>query len=87
VNSAGDSVATLVRDHSVARYKQFSLRWNGRTGTAHRYGTQRTARGTTILIPYNEGTLARSGEYRVRVSLRGQHRTVFSPRNFTLVGS
>jgi hypothetical protein len=87
VNSAGDTVATLVGDHPVARYKQFSLRWNGRSGTAHRYGTQRTARGTIILVPFNEGTLAPHGEYRVRVSLRDQHRTVFSPRNFTLVGS
>jgi hypothetical protein len=87
VNSAGDTVATLVRNHPVARYKQFSLRWNGRSGTAHRYGTQRTARGTTILLPFNEGPPARHGEYRVRVSLRDQHRTVFSPRNFTLVGS
>jgi hypothetical protein len=86
VNSAGDTVATLVRDHPVARYKQFSLRWNGRNGTAHRYGTLHTARGTTIVVPVNEGTLARDGEYRVRVSLRDQHRTVFSPRNFTLLG-
>jgi hypothetical protein len=86
-NSAGDTVATLVRDHPVARYKQFSLRWNGRSGTAHRYGTLHTARGTPILVPFNEGTLVRHGEYRVRVSLHDQHRTVFSPRNFTLVGS
>jgi hypothetical protein len=86
VNSAGDTVATLVRDHPVARYKQFSLRWNGRNGTAHRYGTLHTARGTTIVVPVNEGTLAPDGEYRVRVSLRDQHRTVFSPRNFTLQG-
>jgi hypothetical protein len=85
VNSAGDTVATLVRDRPVARYKQFSLRWNGRSGTAHRYGTLRTARGHTILVPLNEGTLARNGEYRVRLSLRDQHRTVFSPRSFTLV--
>jgi hypothetical protein len=87
VNSAGDTVATLVRDHPVRRYKQFSVRWNGRSGTAHRYGTQRTARGRIILVPLNEGALAPTGEYRVRVSLRDQHRTVFSPSNFTLVGS
>jgi hypothetical protein len=87
VNSAGDTVATLVRDHPVARYKQFSLRWNGRSGTAHRFGALHTARGRTIVVPLNEGKLARAGEYRVRVSLRDQHRTVFSPRSFTLVGS
>jgi hypothetical protein len=87
VNSAGDTVATLVRDHPVTRYKRFSLRWNGRGGTAHRYGTLHTATGRPILVPVNEGKLARAGEYRVRVSLRDQHRTIFSPRNFTLVGS
>jgi hypothetical protein len=85
LNSAGDTVATLVRDHPVTRYKQFSLRWNGRVGTAHRYGTLRTARGHTILVALNEGALARGGEYRVRVSLRNQHRTVLSPRSFSLV--
>ena len=34
-DSAGRTVATLVRDRPVARYKQFSLRWNGREGTAY----------------------------------------------------
>jgi hypothetical protein len=87
VNSAGDTVATLVRDHPVIRYKRFSLRWNGRTGTAHRYRTLHTATGRPILVALNEGKLARPGEYRARVSLRDQHRTVFAPRNFTLVGS
>lgn len=86
VNSAGDTVATLLNDHPVARYKQLYLRWNGRIGTARRYGTLQTARGSTILVPLNEGTLARGGEYRVRVSLSDQHRTVFSPHSFTLVG-
>jgi hypothetical protein len=32
-----------------------------------------------------EGSLAPAGEYRVRVSLRDQHRVVLSPRSFTLV--
>jgi hypothetical protein len=87
VNSAGETVATLMRNHPVARYKQFSLRWNGRTGTAHRYGARHTLRGRTILVPLNEGTLARAGEYRVRVTLRNQHRTVLSPRTFSLLGT
>lgn len=64
VNPAGAIVATLVRDRSVARYKQFKLRWNGVTAG---------------------GRPAPAGEYRVRVSLREQHRSLFSPRNFTLV--
>ncbi len=64
VNSAGNTVATLVRNRPVPRYKQFSLRWTGVTAG---------------------GQPAPAGEYRVRVSLREQHRSVFSPRNFTLV--
>jgi hypothetical protein len=86
VNSAGDAVATLVRDRSVPRYKQFSLRWNGRMGTARRYATLQLADGHTILLARNEGRIAPAGEYRIRVSLRTQGRTVLSPRSFALVG-
>jgi hypothetical protein len=32
VDSAGDTVATLVRNRPVPRYKQLKLRWNGRLG-------------------------------------------------------
>lgn len=84
VNTRGDTVATLVRDHPVARYKQFSLRWNGRRGTARRHGLTSTASGRRILVAENEGALAPAGEYRVRVTLRRQRRTVFSPWSFTL---
>jgi hypothetical protein len=84
-NSAGDVVATLLRDHPVARYKQFSLRWNGRRGVAHRVVLLRTPAGHTILLPENRGSIAPAGEYRVRVSLRRQRQTVSSPRSFTLV--
>jgi hypothetical protein len=86
VDSRGDVVATLVRDHPVARYKQLSLRWNGRRGNAHRYGELHTASGRAVLEPVNEGALAPPGEYRVRVDLRAQDRTVYSPWSFTLVG-
>jgi hypothetical protein len=87
IDANGDIVATLVRDYRVARYKQFSLRWNGRRGTAHHYRTLTTEAGRTILVPINEGRLAPPGEYRVRVSLREQNRpAVLSPRSFTLVG-
>ena len=34
VDATGGDVATLVRGHYVTRYKQFSLRWNGRRGVA-----------------------------------------------------
>ena len=86
VNSHLDVVATLVRDHPVARYKQFSLRWNGRGGTAHRYRYLRTPGGRVVLAPVNDGALEPPGEYRVRVSLREQDRVVYSPWSFTLVG-
>jgi hypothetical protein len=33
VDTAGDTVAILVRDRPVARYKQFKLRWNGHLET------------------------------------------------------
>ncbi len=89
VDSAGNTVATLVRDQPVARYKQFSLRWDGRTGVAHGYTLVhtpgRSSAGVTSVQPANFGPPAVAGEYRVRVSLLGQRRSVLSPHNFTLV--
>jgi hypothetical protein len=85
LNSAGDTVATLVRGRPVARYKQLSLRWNGRRGAPHGYAVVVAADGTTIVTPDNTGALATAGEYRVHVTLRAQHRTVPGPRTFTLV--
>jgi hypothetical protein len=84
-DSAGDDVATLVRDHALTRYKQFSLRWNGRRGSASRYGFISTESGRSVLVPLTRGTPAPAGVYRVRVSLRDEHRSVQSPRTFTLV--
>jgi hypothetical protein len=86
IDSRGNTVATLMRDRPVARYKQFSLRWNGRRGVAHRFQTLTSASGHETLVPVNRGSLAPPGEYRVRVILRGQSREVLSPRSFTLVG-
>jgi hypothetical protein len=85
IDSAHNTVATLVHDRLVARYKQFSLRWNGRLGTAHSYTERSSADGTTIVTPAIAGGPAPAGEYRVRVSLREQHRSVLSPSSFTLV--
>lgn len=85
VDSAENTVATLVHDRPVARYKQFSLHWNGRMGTAHGYAVSESADGTTIVTPVLAGAPAPAGEYRVRVSLREQHRSVLSPRGFKLV--
>jgi hypothetical protein len=86
VDAAGDTVATLVRDQPLVRYRQFSLRWNGNEGTAHGQTLLRNPDGTAIVVPVNDGKPAPEGEYRVRVSLRRQHRVVFSPSSFTLVG-
>jgi hypothetical protein len=84
IDSSGDTVATLVRDHPLARYRVFSLVWNGHTGTARRYSTQTIPAGPTILAPANEGALAPAGEYRVRIAL-AHHSPVLMPAGFTLV--
>jgi hypothetical protein len=84
-DSSGSEVATLVRNWPVPRYKQFSLRWSGRLGTARRHALVPAAGGRSIVVPLGGGRPAPAGEYRVRVSLRAQHRSVLSPRSFTLV--
>ena len=85
IDSKGDVVATLVRDFPVARYKQFSLRWNGRMGSAHGYRLTYTSHGHPVLSPTTFGRRAAPGEYRVEVMLREQARTVRSPSSFTLI--
>ena len=85
IDSTGSTVATLVRDHPVASYKIVSLRWNGRRGTAHRFSHARSPHGLPIIIPHNRGPIAPAGEYRVRLAL-SEHRPVYSPQSFTLVG-
>ncbi len=85
IDAAGNTVATLVRDYPVARYKQFSLRWNGRRGYPHGYIDLKSPTGRTIVLARNTGALASAGEYRVRVTLRQQDREVLLPRSFTLV--
>jgi hypothetical protein len=85
VNAAGESVATLVRDLPAPRYKQVSLRWNGRLGVALGYGVLTSADGHRFLLPANRGAVAPVGEYSVRVSLREQGRSVPSRRGFKLV--
>jgi hypothetical protein len=84
VDAAGAEVATLVREEPVTRYKQFSLRWNGRLGAARGYTVLGGPDGHTSLLPANHGPFAPAGEYRVRVSLLKQDRPVLSPRSFTL---
>jgi hypothetical protein len=84
VDSSGGDIATLVRDRPLVRYKQFSLRWNGHRGVAHGYTYIHTPGGRYVPVPTTRGPLAAAGEYRVRVSLREQNRTLLSPRTFTL---
>jgi hypothetical protein len=85
VDADGNTVATLVRDYPAPRYKQFSLRWDGRRGTARRYGHLVSPNGRTLLVPENPGSIAPPGEYRVRVSLRHRSLPVLSQRSFALV--
>jgi len=85
IDATGDTVATLVRDYPVARYKQFSLRWDGRRGAARSYGHIVSPNGRALLVPRNPGAIAPPGEYRVRVSLRNRSLPVLSPRSFALV--
>ena len=85
VNSSGDTVATLISERPVERYKQLSLRWNGHRGVARAEQRTLTPAGHVIIVPVNEGPLAASGEYRARVTLRHQGRSVYSPRSFALV--
>jgi hypothetical protein len=86
LDSSGAEVARLLHDYPVTRYKQFSLRWTGRLGTAHGYALVAGPEGHPAVQPKLAGPLAPPGVYRVRVFLRRQHRTVLSPRSFTLVG-
>jgi hypothetical protein len=85
IDAKGNAVATLVRNQPVARYKQFSLRWNGRTGPARRHEELTSGSGHRTLVPQNTGRLAPPGEYRVRVTLRRQGGEVLSPWSFTLL--
>jgi hypothetical protein len=83
---SGATVATLVRDRPVARYRRLSLRWDGHEGEAHGYTLLRSPHGYESLLPRIRGPLAPAGRYGVRVRLRAQDRTIPFPRDFTLVG-
>lgn len=84
-STGGEDVATLVRELPVPRYKIVSLRWSGRKGTATHYTILRRADGYTTLLPVTRGPIAPGGEYRVRLTLRKQDRSLYLPKSFTLV--
>jgi hypothetical protein len=85
VDSSGAEVARLLHDYPVQSYKQLSLRWTGRLGTARGYALVAGPEGRAAIQPRLAGAPAPAGEYRVRVTLREQHRSVLSPRSITLV--
>jgi hypothetical protein len=85
IDAAGADVAVLAHDVSVPRYKQVSIRWDGRHGTAQATAFAVGPDGTKILSARLSGRRASAGVYRVRISLRKQHRTILAPRSFTLV--
>lgn len=83
IDPSGDDVATLVRDYPLEAYKQLSLRWNGRRGSSP---PSIHATSTGLLASAEDrGPGAPEGEYRVRVHLARDNRTVLSPWSFTLV--
>ena len=84
INSGGATVATVLRQRPVPRYKQFSFRWNGRTGAPRGYEELNLPPGHRSLLALNTGRFAPPGEYRVRVDLLKQHKEVLSPWSFTL---
>ncbi|MGH2834716.1 MAG: hypothetical protein ACRDK4_15870 [Solirubrobacteraceae bacterium] len=84
-SSSGATVATLVTDLAVARYRIVSLRWDGRRGIARGYSVITRANGYTTLVPHNHGAIAPSGEYHLRVDLLEEKRSVPSPETFKLV--
>ena len=85
VDASGAVVATLLTDFHAPRYKPVSLRWNGRGGNARKLSEAGARHGSRIVTPLNVGASAPAGEYRVRLRLREQRRTVTSPRGFKLV--
>jgi hypothetical protein len=84
-SASGDTVATLVTNLAVGRYRIVSLRWDGHRGVARGYSVIRKADSYTTLVPHNHGAVAPPGEYHVRVYLLGQKRSVPSPESFQLV--
>ena len=85
IDVRGNVVATLLRGYPVPRYKQLSLHWNGRRGTARSYRAVTAPGGHVYLLAATTGRRAGPGEYRVRLTLSRQREPVLSPRSFTLV--
>lgn len=91
VNDQGEVVAELAHELPAAPYLRLCLQWNGHRGIGHAVYKE----GALLTHPLAlcqeapltvqpHGRLAEAGEYRVRVDLRHEGRTVISPIAFTL---
>jgi len=78
VDSADDTVATLVSNHSQLRYRRLLVYWNGHRGPC-------TAPSALGCASTETGPLAAPGLYRLRITLSDQHRTLYSPESFRLL--
>ena len=91
VNNQGEVVAQLVHEIPATPYLRLCLQWNGRRGIGHALYRD----GALVVHPLAlcqeapvaaqpRGRLAEAGEYRVRVDLRHEGRTIISPVAFTV---
>lgn len=98
VNSAGESVATLVRDLAWRPYLRLCLAWNGRRGEGHVSSLPAAAASTATVtgaavcerspvIDLPRGSLVASGDYRVSVDIAGAGHPVLSASTFAVVGT
>jgi hypothetical protein len=83
IDSSGNVVATLLRNRPLHSSTTLSYQWDGRRGPTT---PPAPASGTPHdrLMPIDRGPPAPRGEYRVRVHLLHQNRTVPSPESFEL---
>jgi hypothetical protein len=91
VNSQGEVAAQLVHELPWTAYLRLCLQWNGHRGIGYalyRNGAllahQLALCAAAPVTVQPRGRLAEAGEYRVRVDLRNEGRTVISPIAFTV---
>lgn len=82
-SASGEDVAVLAHDLPVHRYRQLSLRWNGRQGESN--STPIPYDGGLLVQANEHGAPAPEGEYHVRVELLEEKHTINSPLGFRLV--
>jgi hypothetical protein len=77
VDGTGAVAATVIFDHPLRRYKRLLMYWNGHRGPC-------PAPGALTCASTESGPLVAPGTYRLRITLLGQHRTLYSPQSFRL---